>query len=91
MEKDSSDKTKQAPNQQEKRAELSPVQAIDHIPHSIDETLVLLRVTDDEAVELLHIGINRVQGRRLSAPCMATAQDAGSKRWSFDVTHAAVG
>lgn len=68
------------PNQQEKLAEHSPVQATDHIPHSIDETLVFLRVTDDEAVELLHIGINRVQSRRLSATCMATAQDAGSKR-----------
>lgn len=68
-----------APNQREKQAEPSPVQAIDHIPHSIDETLVFLRVTDDEAVELLHIGINGVQSRRLSTTCMATAQDAGSK------------
>lgn len=82
--KDSSDKTKQPPpTQQQKRAELSPVQAIDHIPHSIDETLVFLRVTDDEAVELLHIGINGVQSRRLSATCMATAQDAGSKKVEF--------
>lgn len=77
-------------NRQEKQVELSPVQATDHVPHSIDETLVLLRVTDDEAVELLHIGINGVQSRRLSAPCMATAQDAGSKR-SFNVTHAVSG
>lgn len=87
----SSDKTNQPPDQQEKEAELSPVQAIDHVPHSIDETLVFLRVTDDEAVELLHIGINRVQSRRLSATCVATAQDAGSRRRSFNVTHAGSG
>lgn len=54
---------------------MSPVQAIDHFSHSVDETLVFLRVTDDEAVELLHVGVHRVQGRRLSATCTATAPD----------------
>lgn len=71
-----------------KQDELSPVQAIDHISHSVDETLVFLRVTDDEAVQLLHIGINGVQGWCLSASCMATARDKGLRTYSFNITHA---
>lgn len=64
--------------QAEGAAELSPVQTADHISHCVDETLVFLWVTDDQAVELLHIGVNSVQSRCLSATCTATAQDKGS-------------
>lgn len=66
--------------QVERESERSPVQATDHISHSVDEILVFLRVTDDEAVELLHIGVNGVQSWCLAATCMATAQDKGLKR-----------
>lgn len=48
---------------------LLPVQAVDHVSHSVDEILVLLGVTDDDAVELLHVGVDGVQGGRLAAGC----------------------
>lgn len=44
-----------------------PVQAVDHVPHGADEMLVVLGVTDDDAVELLHIRVDGFKGGGLSA------------------------
>lgn len=46
-----------------------PVQAGDHVPHGADQALVLLRAADDDAVQLLHVGVDGVQGGRLSTGC----------------------
>lgn len=44
-----------------------PVQAADHISHCVDETLVLQRAADDDAVELLHVRVDGVEGGGFSA------------------------
>lgn len=53
--------------------QLSPVQAVDHVSHSVDEILVFLGAADDDAVELLHVGVNGVKRGRLPATCGTTS------------------
>lgn len=48
---------------------LLPVQTCDYIPHGVDQALVLLRAANDDAVQLLHVGVDGVQGGRLSTGC----------------------
>lgn len=54
--------------------QLLPVQTVDHVSHGVDEILVFLGVTDNDAVELLHVGVNGVKGGCLSASCMRATQ-----------------
>lgn len=51
---------------------LLPVQAVDHLSHSVDEILVFLRVTDNDAMELLHVGINGFKSGCLATACRPT-------------------
>lgn len=52
---------------------LLPVQTVDHVSHSVDEILVFLGVTNNDAVELLHVGVNGFQRGHLSAACGTTS------------------
>lgn len=54
--------------------ELLPVQTVDHVSDSVDEILVFLGVTDNDAVEFLHVGVNSVNSGCLPASCMTTTQ-----------------
>lgn len=47
-----------------------PVQTVDDVSHGVDEILVFLGVADNDAVELLHVGVNGVEGGRLSTHCV---------------------
>lgn len=51
---------------------LLPVQAVDHLSHIVDEILVFLRVTDNDAMELLHVGINGFKSGCLATACRPT-------------------
>lgn len=57
-----------------------PVQACDHVPHGVDQALVLLRAADDDAVQLLHVGVDGVQGGRLSTGCRGRQDKTGSSK-----------
>ena len=62
-----------------------PVQTGDHIPHGVDEIIVLLGATDNDAVKFLHVGVNGVESGRLTTNCKATTQgqpqSAGDKMY----------
>lgn len=62
---------KQRPHQQT----LLPVQTVDHVSHSVDEILVFLWASDNDAMELLHVRVNGFKGGRLSTTCRATSAD----------------
>ena len=50
-------------------SETLPVQTVDHVPDRADEVVVLLGVSEDEAVEPLHVGVDGVQGGGLPTAC----------------------
>lgn len=59
---------------------LLPVQTCDDIPHGVDQALVLLGAANDDAVQLLHVGVDGVQGRRLSTGCRGGQHKTGSSK-----------
>lgn len=46
---------------------------VDNVSHSVDEILMFLGVTDNDAVELLHVGVNGVKSGCLSTGCKTTS------------------
>lgn len=59
---------------------LLPVQTCDYIPHGVDQALVLLGTANDDAVQLLHVGVDGIQSGRLSAGCRGRQHKAGSSK-----------
>lgn len=59
-----------------------PVEAVDHVPDGADQVLVLLWAGQDDAVKLLHVGVDGVECGRLSAACRNMGKSV-RKRLSF--------
>lgn len=51
---------------------LLPVQTVDHVSHGVDEIIVFLGVTDNDAMEPLHVGVDGFKGGCLSTSCRTT-------------------
>lgn len=51
-----------------------PVQTVDYIPDGVNQVLVLLRAGQNDVVKPLHVGVDGLQGGRLSAPCRIKAR-----------------
>lgn len=56
-----------------------PVEAVDHVPDGADQVLVLLWAGQDDAVKLLHVGVDGVECGRLSAACRNTGKVSQEK------------